>query len=472
MKPTRNNKMLGIAVGEKSMLVAEVHATEGQPQVVKTAEFRYPEGQSIKDTSTLGSAFNEFLKAEEFGTRNALFGLPAKWVVTKSKDVPAVGASLLADTLRLQAPMEFSADLGDMIYDYASGTSANGSTSVLLVAVPKKYIDQISEFADAARVKPLAITPFSTSLALSTKSAGDSMILLLGPSGVEFTSQQDGRPKVLRYVGASADSTRNLIGELRRQASGPVDSNSKREVFVWNDSGIDEAPLKTLEQTLGVQLRDGQSNDLGVQVAPGALNGRDYASAISLAAGGVDARGAAVDFLDSRLAPLPERRIKRQTVLAIAAGIAAVIGLVFWYVQLHNRDAVVRENEVRLSDFDKGRKDVQAKVTKIEFAQRWHAEKPRYVACVKDLTECVKDLNDPTGSNSFFFGTSFTLSEDAKGQLIGKLDGKSTNAPLIFTYEEKLKSSKHFTNVRDRRVTSDSAKTSEINYTIEFVYVP
>ena len=462
--------MLGIAVGEKTMLVAEVHSTTGQPQVVKTAEFRYPEGTTLRDAQAVGTAFNEFLKEQGFSARAALFGLPAKWVVSKSKEVPAVGAALLADTLRLQATMEFSADLGDMVYDYASAGSSAGSTTVLLVAVPKKYIDQITQFGDAARVKPLAITPFSTALGLSAKPAADSMILLLGPSGVEFTSQQGGHPKVLRYVGASADSTRNLIGELRRQSTGPNDEASPREIFVWNDSGIDEAPLKPLEQTLGLRLRDGQSQDLGVQVAPGALNGRDFAAAISLAAGGVDARGTAIDFLDSRLAPPPVKRVNRQQVLGVATAVVAVLAMVFWYVSLHSREATVSSSEAQWNNDKDTRKAAENTVTKIEFAEKWHAEKPRYVSCLKDLTECVKDLNDPSASSTFFFGTNFTLTEDTKGQLTGRLDGKSTNETLIFGYEEKLKGSKHFTNVRDRRVRSENK--AEITYTIDFVYVP
>jgi hypothetical protein len=468
MKPTRNNKMLGIAVGEKSMLVAEVHATAGQPQVVKTAEFRYPEGQSLKDVETLGAAFNDFLKAQDFSARTALFGLPAKWIVSKAKEVPAVGASLLADTLRLRAPMEFSADLGEMIYDYANGGTAGGMTSVLLVAVPKKYVDQIAQFADVARVKALAVMPFSTALGVSVKAAADSMMLLLGPSGVEFTSQQGGNPKVLRYVGASADATRNLVGELRRQASSPGDGASQREIFVWNDSGIDEAPLKSLEQSLGVRLRDGQTNDMGVQAAPGALNGRDFAAAISLAAGGIDARGAAIDFLDSRLAPVPVKRINRQSLLAIITGVVAVLGLILWAVSLHSREGSVVGAETNYENRKVDRLKDQATVAKIEIAKKWHGEKPRYVACIKDLTECVKDLSDPSGNNTVFFGTNFTLSEDDKGQLTGKLDGKSTNETLIFGYEEKLKGSKHFDNVRDRRVRD--SKTGEITYTIEFVY--
>src|SRR5579862_4326436 len=101
MKPTRHNKVLGIAVGERSMLVAEVHAASGGPQVVKTGEFTYPEGVGLKDGAALGAALGQFLKEQGFAARLANFGLPAKWVVSKHKDVPAVDDSLLADTLRL-----------------------------------------------------------------------------------------------------------------------------------------------------------------------------------------------------------------------------------------------------------------------------------------------------------------------------------------------------------------------------------
>jgi len=89
MKPTRHNKMLGIALGERSMLVAEVHASSAGPQVVKAAEFVYPEGQQFtKDPAALGLSLGHFLKEQGFTLRNAVFGLPARWVLSKSKEVP------------------------------------------------------------------------------------------------------------------------------------------------------------------------------------------------------------------------------------------------------------------------------------------------------------------------------------------------------------------------------------------------
>jgi len=130
----------------------------------------------------------------------------------------------LADTLRLQAEGEFSSELGELVYDYAgSGDSApaavGGTTTVLLLAVPKRYLDQISQLAESARIRVSAVTPFSTALAASAKAAANAMTVVLGPWGVEFTAQDGGHPRVLRYVGTSADSTPTLLGELRRAST-------------------------------------------------------------------------------------------------------------------------------------------------------------------------------------------------------------------------------------------------------------
>src|SRR5258708_28643827 len=261
MKPTRHNKTLGIAIGERSMLVAEVHAGSDAPHVVKAVEFTYAEGQSLaKDPAGLGQALGQFLKEHGFGSRAAVFGLPARWVLSKQKDVPALQENLLSDTLRLQAESEFSSELGELVYDYAGGTGSEtagvgGMTSVLLLAVPKRYLDQIAQLAEAARVKVLAVTPFSTAVAASAKGGADAMTLVLGPSGIEFTSQQGGHPRVLRYVGASADSAPVLLGELRRASSARTSAPGAagapgREMFIWNDSGADEASLQSIGQSL------------------------------------------------------------------------------------------------------------------------------------------------------------------------------------------------------------------------------
>ena len=461
MKSPRHNKVLGIAVGERSMLVAEVHAASGSPQVVKTGEFRYPDGVGLKDPAALGAALAQFLKDGPFNSRLANFGLPAKWVLSKHKDVPAVDEQLMADTLRLTAPNEFSSELGDLVYDFAGGTPSGGGTaSVLLVAVPKRYVDQISQLAEAARVRVLTITPFSTTVAASTKSTRDGLQLLLGPSGLEFTAQLNGHPKVLRYVGASAEAAPTLLGELRRAAFQPGEQ-SRREMIVWNDTGADESPIQSIGQTLDLSLRDGQLDDLGVQVAPGSMNGRDFATSISLAVSGVAPGGRLIDFADSRLKPPPEKRVDRRTVLAIAAAVMVVFGGIWWYLSLQHRqtalDALVQANTDKKDWRDRANKDVK----KIEIARKWHAEKPQFVACLNDLTAVAPQTSD-------LYATVLQLHSDMKGEL----QGKATNVNVINLLPDKLNQSKKFSGAKIVQTERhENRGQTEITFVIDFNYV-
>ena len=160
VKPSRNKsrrRMLGLAVGEKSILIAEVSGGTGgfavttpdHPEASKPfeathlAEFVFPTGMTLVDAEQLGAALFQFLKEAGISVRHAVIGIPAKWVVVKSKQTPPAEPPVIAESLRLQAEGDFSAALSDLVYDYAGHTSLTESRQVLLMATPKRYIDQV-----------------------------------------------------------------------------------------------------------------------------------------------------------------------------------------------------------------------------------------------------------------------------------------------------------------------------------------
>ena len=128
--PRKLGKVLGVAIGERSLLVAEVVAGD-RPEVKRLAEFVYPEGISPHKPEELGTALAEFLRENKFSAKSAVFGLPARWLVVKAKEVPPADPSTLANLLRLQAEGEFSSELKDLVYDYAADTSLGYPKSVL-----------------------------------------------------------------------------------------------------------------------------------------------------------------------------------------------------------------------------------------------------------------------------------------------------------------------------------------------------
>ena len=84
--------MLGLLrLGERSILIAEVTNVTGRCQVAKAAEFIYPDGvtqQQPEGARQLGAG--HFIKEQGFSARAAVFGIPAKSVLTKSKELPPV----------------------------------------------------------------------------------------------------------------------------------------------------------------------------------------------------------------------------------------------------------------------------------------------------------------------------------------------------------------------------------------------
>ena len=134
----RANKMLGLALGERSILIAEVTNAAGACQVVKTAEFVYPDGISQQQPEALGHALRHFIKEQGFSARSAVFGIAAKSVLTKSKEIPPVDPSLAADLLRLQVESEFSSELKDLVYDYAGYLQPVGANACASGGNPAK----------------------------------------------------------------------------------------------------------------------------------------------------------------------------------------------------------------------------------------------------------------------------------------------------------------------------------------------
>ncbi len=212
LKQPRHKKVLGIALGERSLLAAELLAAD-RPQVKRLAELVYPEGISLSQPAELAKVLAHFLKDNQFATRAAVVGIPLKWLVVKTKEVPPANDATVAQLLRLEAEAEFSTELKDLVYDFSSaapeasqGDASHGDAShiVLLVATQKKYIDSIEILCEGARLVPLAVTPSAMALGSLTGSSlkRDVLVLSVGSGGVELSSQSQSSATAMRNVRA------------------------------------------------------------------------------------------------------------------------------------------------------------------------------------------------------------------------------------------------------------------------------
>jgi len=500
--------MLGLAVGEKSILIAEVSASTGgfavttpdQPEVPKPfeathlAEFVFPKGVGLQDGEALGTALTQFLKDSGISVRHAVVGIPAKWVVVKTKQVPPAEPPVIAESLRLQAEGDFSVALSDLVYDYAGQTSTAETRQVLLMATPKRFIDQVQALAKAARLDLVAVTPSAASLGWATnRSCRDAMVLSLGAAGAEFTAQCGTSPSVLRHLGPVPVTGPGplFLSELRRTASmvptappfaKPLDpeavtnpaaanGNGKpgiRELIVWNGFSLDKSARQVVGDSLGMPVRAGDLATLGV-CASGSASAAEpghFAPAVALALSGLAdaAKDGSVNFLHSRLAapqkPLVDRRI------VWAAGIGLLLLLVggFSLHEQHQEQAELDRETNTYAGLQQSLVAATSEVGKIAYARQWQGGNPRYVTALRDLTNVIPD-------DGLTYLLSFELHEDKDKILRGTLSGKSRDNNSVMAVQKSMTVSKNFKDVHETMQSKHSGTGPGTTFTLSFEYV-
>lgn len=485
MKASRNIKVIGLALGERSLLLAEL--VGGERVIVRhLGEFVYPADIGLSQSEQLGAALGAFLKKQDVAARSAVVGIPARWLVVKPKDVPPADISTLNDLLRLQAEGDFSAELKDLVYDYAGTGSKDSAGQVLLIATQRQTIESIETMCDAAKLSMIAVMP--TAVALGTASgrgsSGDAMVLAVGDESAELVAQRGGAASAIRHLRGPV-AEKMFVGELRRAvaSAGPTtapvngSTNGKlRDLIIWNGGEFDTAGLGA---GLGVNLRTGDLSALGVE-APDESNNRQspqYAGAVALALAAIH-HDPAVNFLDSRLAPPPERRIPRW-----ALAVVVILAIVGWsYHVLDSRQARLDKLNAELTRTAGTLKTAQAFVAKVSFAQGWHGGSPRYLDCIRDLTLAMPSDRVTYATNLVVRETpkppsqsESPTSSEQKPQppptLTGTLTGKTSNQERVQALIDRMRKMPNFVTV-NLGGTADIGKGREVAFTVLFVYAP
>jgi hypothetical protein len=483
----RPSRVLGIAIGERSLLAAEITAGE-QPAVRLLQELVYPEGVTLQNPAALGEALAKFLTDNNFTAKSAVIGLPARWLLVKSKEVPPADPATLHDLLRLQAEGEFSSELRDLVYDYTADTSAGPPRSVLLVATSGKYIAAIQQICEAARISPLMVTSSAIALGAATNRGGttrNSLVLLVNSYGAELTAQSGDTSSAIRHMRPPTPD-KPFVGELRRTISGlphGADSNgSSRELVLWDGGG--GYNFTALNETLGIPVRTGDLPLLGVQTSVAQANGegRKYAAAVALGLLALNDTPTTVDFLHSRLAAPTPPLLPRWAVIAITSAVLVLALVVTALVYQSQQQSKLNTITAQVESVADQVKSDQAFVNKVTIARAWHMGTNRYLPCLRDLTRAMPNDGQtyalsltihetaPPSNNSAAPGTA-TAGSFAVKDLNGTLEGKTTDQHRVLLLLDALRGSPAFSNVK-LNGTNDAGKNREIIFTITFNYSP
>ena len=507
MKALGGNKVLGLAVGEKSILVCELARAGSRTQATRLAEFEFPPGASFDDPEQLGKALGAFLRERKISARRAVIGLPLRWAVVKPKEVPPADAKTVSGLLLLQAEREFALEPQDLVFEYAGASDPSATRTVLMLAVQRRRVESAAAAAEAAGLSVRAVTLSAVALATETgrQLAHGGAVLHVAPGAAELAIHHDGQPRVLRHLrtpaaaGAStgagappaaatgiatgiapvvpaeplagepprfADGAAALTPELRQVLSLMPQNGTAAptELVVWDGIGLGDLGERWGDQ-LGVTVRELSLDSLGVTLADGEGAGgagaadRDaggrFATAVALGLEALRSEAPATDLLHSRLVPRKEARVGRWTVWGIVIGAAAVIAIAVSLFDLARQRSEVAEGKAALVKMKPDLEDARGAIERTTHAQKWTSTDTKALELLQDLT-----LAFPDGGR--VWATSLSLQPDGRVTLTCR----AVNDEARLDFLKRLREGGQFTDVQAGGTQPAGRGSSELSFTI------
>lgn len=456
-----HKKFLALAVTEQGLSAVEVGVAAGRANFLHGVELAFTAEVNLSQPARLGAAMKQALREAGIQATRCAVGLAASFLASREKVLPATDADSLRGVLNLAAEREFASGPQELAFDYCASASGP-SVQVLLLAAPRRVLEQLSAMAGAAGLSITAVTSSALALAGAAKGTvgpAGRLVLCLLEGGGELSVESPEGPRSVRRLGAclgAGGDVGPLAMELRRvlatAPAGPK-SNGTRELLVWNAAGIEPAALKPLGD-LGLRLRMCSAvGDLGVSGVPADAAGDRRAQALAVAS--LAAEAPPVDFLHSRLAARKAARLGRPARWAIAAAAVALALAAYFAWDWH----ALQEDIVRLQAEANRRKaptsEAKAVVENVKFAQSWYDHRPRYMDCLLAIAQAFP----PEGK---VYATTLVIREDMQALLTGK----ATDQAAVEEVFDKLKANPTLYNVKPQYTRQAGGASREVSFAV------
>lgn len=483
---------LGIAVGDRSVTVAEVAPVRGARdrwEARRVAEFVPPAGA---DAKAAGEALGQFLRSNGFAPSRAVVGVPARWLVARDREVPPATPEAAAEVLRMQAERLFSAELGDVAIDYAGAPDPLSPRNVLLMALPRQQLERVVAMVEAAGCDAVAVTPTTLALAAaggsnaSGATAGtDGLVLNVSGDAVELSAHRGGAPRLLRHLsvrgpdlasqnGSRTAAVTSLAGELRRTVAtlpradagraGAESGGNTLRLYDGVGLGADDADALVRQAGVGLRPGDGDLSALGLATngaaASAGADGR-FTPALALALLGAASRRAdAVDFLHPKLARPKTRRFGRRGAWAVGVAVAVAVALLVMWVDVRNTEAALAATEAQLKANATDVHAARATTERVATARDWFEGRPAVLDVLRDVTQAFPDESQRV------YVTTFSLYESGKGTITGRAADWGS-VPAI---QGRMSLNPAFADIRPSDHRTAGGTSDELSFTIEFRY--
>jgi hypothetical protein len=481
--------LLGLAIDEFGIVVAELGVRSGHPEVLRAGQWRFEKKLSPDNAKDLGQELRQFLRTNHFSSKQAVIGIPTKWIVAKEISVPPASTEALAGVLNIQAERAFSLNASELVFDYCGRTSASERSEVLLLAARREIVDQIKELAASAglRVRSVTVSALALGFAVSRASCprseggtpstrSDGSLehrygLYTRPTYCEFWTQINGSPRCIQHVplaatqNAADEHVELLTSTIQRLVllSPQQDSSSPHRVTAYDGSGLPSNTIERLNQLLEPEITVADGSTRLWPEGTGSSDRADQAQSVAAVALAIAATGTdkpSVDFVNPRIG-LSKKKISRApvTVWAGIIGGACLLVLILvladWQADRRDIAAYTEQLELMKDDIDAARQVVD----RISYATSWTSQEPVFLNCLRELTLTFPE--EPS-----IWATSLRLSADAGGALVGK----AVDEESFYEVLDKIKQNEAFFNVQMIHLRNVGRDLGEKEFAVNFEF--
>jgi hypothetical protein len=456
-------RLLGLAVGERRVVAAEVAAGHDSCVVTQAGEFVFPDGASWDEPRRLGERLGEFLR-ERGMTNRAVVGLPGGWLVTARHDVPPLGAEALPGVLRLAAERVFSLPPGAMVCDYASAPAEREAGEALLVGTTQERLRSVATAVRAAGLRLRAVTATTAALALACSRRFAGAVAQLSPEGVDVAVARDGQVQGLRHVPPAADGGTQAARSLEVGVQSVVAASgaSVEAVEVHDGLGLNDEALDRAAERLGLHVSRADAlplTGLADAAQAGGLASGAITPAAALALAGLGRSPLPFDLTKPRLARRAERPWKRWTLRGAALLIAALVAAGAVVVDRAGRRDELADLNARLEGLAPSIEAARRVVDTVNLARGWYDRRPPFLDCLLGLTQAFPEQGS-------VWATSLAVREDMRGVL----SGKATDERSVLAVLDALKDSGRFAEARLVYVREARGAGGGSSFAISFTY--
>jgi len=428
---------------------------------LRTAEIAFGGELSLDRAEQAGKALRDELRRAGIAASRCVIGLSAAWTAARHKQFPPADGDSLRGAVALAAEREFAAGTAELAMDFLAEPSAGG-VSTLLLAAPRKTIDQVTALARGAALTVQSITsaPLALARVITVSAPGGRVVVCLGPGGTEVVVQDPGESaRQIRHVPAQLQGGNGqvdlLVGELRRVLAGVAEGDTPTQLAVWDISGAEPALLEGLSTRLGRPLRLCRSDsDLACSLeSPGSESDR-FVQAAALAC---TEDAPAVDFLHSRLAPPRTRRLGRPVVWGlIAAGVLLLLASAL-VVDHHLQQQELDSLQAQVDQFHERYEQAERTVADTTFARGWFAPRPSYLDCLLQAASAFP-------AEGYVWASSFAVREDL--QVI--VSGKAVRESAVLEVVDRLRRDTRLCNVKSLFIRQAGGTSRDVSFAISY----